>query len=252
MMPDTILVLSTDSVEKLRIFLPSHPSALIDFDDDIRHDLNLKFVPAEYQIVEKKAVLDTPISRDQEGLKDTENCKRIIEILPKLSAADATDERLWVTLSVFNFREYALARWPIVEKSSDERSQFIKNHWFASGVRGRMRDNAISRLWWMGHIASRIPGQDMDDVFEILFYNSDYRSSLLERTSSANAVNVTSGILEITKRAYGAGVQYDREKFRSFMKEIDFLGGRINLVSLGTEEIVELLTPIYNKSYSID
>ena len=115
-----------------------------------------------------------------------------------------------------------------------------------------MRDNAISRLWWMGHIASRIPGRDVDEVFEVLFLNSDYRSSLLERNSSANSINVTAAVLNVSKSAYDSGVPFKRESFRTFMKDLDFLGGRVHLATLNTDDLVDLLKPMYNRAYGIE
>ena len=250
-MPDNLAVLSSDSVEKLRNYLPQHYNALVDFDDDIKHDLGLIFVPTHYEFDGNGATLEHPVSRDQVGFRDAENCVRILKFLPNLTAADATDERLWTTLATFQFRDYVLARWPVTEQKAEERDQYVRNHWFAAGVRGRMRNNAISRLWWMGHIATKIPGRSMEEVFEVLFYNSDYRSSLLERNTSANAINVTAGILEVTKRAYETGVQFNRERFRDFMKDVDFLGGRINLASLSVEQVIEVTTPLYKKAYDM-
>ena len=36
------------------------------------------------------------------------------------------------------------------------------------------------------------------------------------------------------------------------MKEIDLLGGRLHLAALETDDLIELLTPIYNRAYSIE
>jgi len=113
-----------------------------------------------------------------------------------------------------------------------------------------MRDNAISRLWWMGYTAKNIPEFSVDKVFEILFFNSDYRSSLLERNSSANSVNVSTAILRITEDAYKNGIQYKRECFRDFMMKVDTLGGRSNLAAMDIGSLVSILKPIYQKSYA--
>ena len=50
--------------------------------------------------------------------------------------------------------------------------------------------------------------------------------------------------------ALGATTQFKRESFREFMKEVDFVGGRINLASLQGDELKNLLRPIYEKAYN--
>jgi hypothetical protein len=251
-MSDILLnVLSMDSVEILRHHLPHHSKELKDFDETSVAALDLKYIDTKYRFDKDAPTLLFPENFEQAGLKDAENCKKILSILPGLSPAEATDERIWVTLSVLHFRDYALARWPFEQQSRVNTPTHIKNHWFANGIRPRMRDNAISRLWWMGHIASKIPGRSMDEVFEILFFNSDYRSSLLERNSSANSVNVTASILAITKEAYDANVPYHRDSFREFMKQVDLLGGRTILAAMSTENLTILLKPIYRQCYNM-
>ena len=167
-----------------------------------------------------------------------------------LSSANATDERLWTTLCFGQYSDYARLRWPL------ERAKTPKNHaqdhWFARTNRNRLRDNAISRLWWMAHIATRVPDASMDDVLRTLFFNSDYRSSLLERNTSANSINVVVSILSISQKAFGEGFDFHREKFRTFMKQVDFLGKRTSLPSLGQPELEELLSPVYADAYGIN
>jgi len=129
-------------------------------------------------------------------------------------------------------------------------SSHISSHWFANTIRGRMRDNGIARLWWMGHTANRIPHMSMNEVYEILFANSDYRSSLLERNSSANSMNVLVAVLKVTSDAYENGIHYKRENFRKFMAKIDTLGGRSNLAAIDETSLIELLKPIYSDCYT--
>ena len=104
----------------------------------------------------------------------------------------------------------------------------------------------------MTHIATRVPDASMDDVLRTLFFNSDYRSSLLERNTSANSINVVVSILSISQKAFAQGYDFHREKFRTFMKQVDFLGKRTSLPSLGQLELEELLSPIYAEAYGIN
>ena len=99
-------------------------------------------------------------------------------------------------------------------------------------------------------MAKNIPEFSLEKVFEILFFNSDYRSSLLERNSTANAINVTTAILKITDEAYASGVPFKRDSFRNFMGKVDTLGGRSNLASMDVASLVKVLKPIYTEAYA--
>ena len=183
----------------------------------------------------------------QETNKDGENCIAIKSIISGLNPAQATDERLWTTLCFETFSKYTNSRWPLSRAKTPK--NHVNEHWFAKTNRNRIRDNAISRLWWMAEIAERVPNTSIEQVLEILFFNSDYRSSLLERNSSANSLNVLASIIKVSKDAFDDGNEYDRENFRSFMKQIDLIGKRTVLPSLEIETLIKLFQPIYQNAY---
>jgi hypothetical protein len=243
------LVLKEESIQRLKRSVTSKPEILDQEFDQICDNLHLGFVSTNYTVRSEPALL-MPKGMRQEENQDSENCKLVLEILPNLTPAQATDERLWVTLCLSRFPEYVRARWPFRSADGKNLATHVGNHWFANGVRGRMRDNAISRLWWMGHTARRIPNMSLEQVFEILFDNSDYRSSLLERNSSANSINVLVAVLRVSEGAYKAGIPFKRASFRQFMTRIDTLGGRSNLASLSVESLEKIFTPIYQECYS--
>ncbi|WP_353427242.1 DUF6339 family protein [Polynucleobacter sp. MWH-UH19D] len=243
-------VLKTESVLKLKRSLLANPALLELSFDDLCDELHLSLVTTNYK-VNTEVTLVMPKGATQELNGDTENCKLILQILPELTPAQATDERLWVTLCFSLFKGYVNERWPFKSSSEEKIQNHISSHWFANGVRGRMRDNAISRLWWMGYMAKNIPAFSVDKVFEILFFNSDYRSSLLERNSSANAINVTTAILKITDEAYTSGTPFKRDNFRNFMMKVDTLGGRSNLAAMDVDSLVRVLKPIYKEAYEV-
>lgn len=243
-------ILTTESVDTLRMEISKNVRIAENDFHDLVEDLQLNLLPSNYKFPVESISLTLP---DGKQNYDTENCKAIYDSLSGLNAAQATDERLWVTLCFRDFKDYTSKRWhPTTsenETASDKKVRLINTHYFAGTIRGRMRDNAISRLWWMGHIATQVDGWTIDEVLEILFFNTDYRSSLLERHSSANSVNVLTSILSITKEAYKQGKKFNRDAFREFMKQVDFIGARTLLPSLPNEELVALLRPLYNKSY---
>ena len=243
-------VLKSESVQKLKRSILAKPSLMEMPYDDLCDELHLSSVSTNYK-VNPDIALVMPKGATQELNGDAENCKLILQILPELTPAQATDERLWVTLCFSEFRDYSNERWPFRSSEEGKLQNHISNHWFASGVRGRMRDNALSRLWWMGYMAKNIPEFSLEKVFDILFFNSDYRSSLLERNSTANAINVTTAILKITDEAYTSGTPFKRDSFRNFMSKVDTLGGRSNLASMDVNSLIKVLKPIYKEAYTV-
>lgn len=249
MLDENFQVLKSESVSRLKRALMAKPELIeLPFDQHCE-ELHLSFVSTGYAVDTSKALL-MPMGMRQEENMDSENCKIILTVVPKLTPAQATDERLWVTLGFTQFSDYVKARWPFRVIGGEQQSAHIANHWFANGVRGRMRDNAISRLWWMGFTASNIPNMSMEQVFTILFANSDYRSSLLERNSSANSLNVLEAILRVSDTAYKAGVPYKRISFRKFMSKVDTLGGRSCLAALDVDALEKIFSPIYQECYA--
>jgi hypothetical protein len=47
------------------------------------------------------------------------------------------------------------------------------------------------------------------------------------------------------------GVAYEREKFREFMRQVNFLGGRRNLAAISYSDLVDLFRPLYRQAYKI-
>ena len=241
-------VINGESLERLRVAVTETPSLVTEDFVVLCEQLSLKLIEFNASL-DVSGHLTLPEGTTQETNKDTENCQLILSILTGLTPAQATDERLWVTLCFNQFSTYAQNRWSLSRAKTMK--NHVNDHWFAQTNRNRMRDNAVSRLWWMGQIATKVPDTDIDDVLRILFFNSDYRSSLLERNSSANSLNVLASIIKVSKDAFDNGHEFDRDCFRSFMKKVDFIGKRTALPSLEISDLVPILQPIYLESYEI-
>ena len=56
--------------------------------------------------------------------------------------------------------------------------QRVLNHFFAVGNRALVRDNGISRLWWLGKIANDVDNEDPLRFLTILLHRQDVRSAL--------------------------------------------------------------------------
>ena len=232
-------ILTSKSVEKLKTVLKENTDLIDKSLDELINDHTLSYVE-RYKFDQNIQLLEPTGSSIAES-KDKENCILIYKALPDLYPADATDERLWVSLCLSDYKSYFLKRWP------DKNNLLI--HLFASNWRQRMRDNAIGRLWWTMHLSFNLDKKKPENYLDILLSNSDYRSSLLERSSSANSTVVLKSILEITEEMKNNGVIYERDKFRNFMKEVDFLGKKTLVHSLNSDQIKGLLKPIFQNAY---
>jgi hypothetical protein len=240
-------VLTTESLEKLRWAVTKNPTLVETNFYELTDSLDLNMVEFNAKI-EINGTLLMPEGITQNNNKDTENCMIISKVISGLNPSQATDERLWVTLCFDQFSDYTNSRWPLSRAKSIE--NHVADHWFSKTNRNRIRDNAVARLWWMSQIAKRVPDTSIEQVLEVLFFNSDYRSSLLERNSSANSLNVLASIIKISKESFDRGQAYDRESFRTFMKQVDFIGKRTVLASLEVETLLKILRPVYISSFS--
>lgn len=243
-----LTVLSQLSVDKLRVLAKCEVDILsIEFEKLIS-DYSLQLVDSDYEF-NSALELALPEGRQQDKNNDDANCLLIARALPGLLEVHATDERLWTTLCLRDYREYAKARWPVPEEPQPKPRKHVLNHWFAKGVRGLMRDNAVSRLWWYHQLCSRVDDSNVEQVLEDLFFNSDYRSSMLERNGSSAITRVVRVILEITKEQARQGTLYKRDKFRSFMTALNLLAGRTRLAVLNDEQLKRQLEAMYIRAY---
>jgi hypothetical protein len=242
-----ISILSQTSVDKLRTICSGAEDILaLEFEDlCIKHQLETISSGIDF---DDTLPLKMPQGISQETNSDLENCIQIVNILPKLNDIQATDERLWTTLCLREFKSYSLERWPYTTRTNP--SQHRLNHWFARNIRGRMRNNAVGRLWWYQRLCSRISDKPLFETLDQLFFNSDYRSQMLERNTSSAITAVVSVILKITEEQKIKGIYFNRDKFRNFMKRVDLLAGRSRLAVLDETQLKERLEKLYLEAYS--
>mgnify|MGYP007072289773 CR=1 FL=1 len=248
---EKLTVLSQASVDKLKVLNKENINTnLLDLSFDEMVDSYQLLVIQSDTSIDTSIQLEMPRGKSQEENCDLDNCKLISRCLPQMTDLEGTDERVWITLALRNFKNYAEARWHRDPKVEPWKHR--ENHWFAAaGVRERMRNNAVGRLWWYQQLANRLEGRDKWATLEKIFFNSEYRSSLLERNTSSAITNVVQVIVDITEKHEKKGVEYKRESFREFMKEITFLAGRSRLVVLSREQLAFALEPLYLKAYGI-
>ena len=127
-------------------------------------------------------------------------------------------------------------------KKTEDAVRKVHNHYFATGNRGIIRDNAISRLWWLGKIAFDADPDDPRHFLTILLHRQDVRSALIERPS----VSLNPGVLRriyAVMREYWDGDRelFKRDAFRNWMTGLNRRGVVVMLDALPEDALDELL-----------
>lgn len=183
---------------------------------------------------------------------DLSNTHAVCLALKCLSPQQAAEERIWTYATHVLAREYTAKRWNKIPGDDDKAINYIRAHYFVSGARGLIRDNAVSRLWWMGHVASRCRDYDLKETLEILLRDSDVRANLLERASVSMSAEMFSGVIRILGKSRKTNPNsepaiYKRENFRAFMKTLNRRGGRFMLNALSEQKLNAVLEEIANE-----
>ena len=219
--------------------LPFYESMSADFAEHIVED-SVRTASSMHASPELVAKIKMPTTEENH---DAFNSVLVHQSL-RLNPAQACDDRIWTYLSHFDLRHYALRRWPLPKSG---KAAHVRSHYFVKNQRGLLRDNAIARLWWMGHIASRSEhlGMKPIEVLNVLLHHSDVRANLLERSLGMNP-DIFDAVVSRLAKDY-AKVKKDkkevphtlfyRDRFRGLMKSLNRIGGYRMLDALGFEQL---------------
>lgn len=174
---------------------------------------------------------------------DVDNSLTVSEVLSDLTPYQATVERMWAFLCHCECPEYVSARWLHRRPSSDDEAiRKVRNHFFAVGNRALIRDNGLSRLWWLGTIARTVEEDDPRGFLEILLHQQDVRAALIERAALSMNRDVLRCIFRVMKKHWDADRRlFRREVFRRWMVSLNRRGGVILLDSLPEAILLEML-----------
>ncbi len=187
---------------------------------------------------------------------DQKNVLAIHAAFGNLSLQQATEERIWVYATHVLAKQYVAKRWSKIPedsedpKADDKAVQYILKHYFVFGTRGLVRDNAVARLWWMGHLASRCRDYDLKDTLGILLRDSDVRANLIERSSISMSQEMFNGVIRVLGKSLKDSDDpaiYKRINFREFMKTLNRKGGRIMLNMVEPKQLDAILDSIVEK-----
>ena len=130
---------NAEKYKELDPWLPDYFGAETYFKTSRAVDVNA-FIP-NYKPGEK--------SDAQKTQEDLINTRLIYDAYKNLSPLQATNRYLWTYLchADENCRRYVIDRW-----MSGERENTIRKRFFVRGNGDLYNDNALSRLWWYGHL----------------------------------------------------------------------------------------------------
>jgi len=168
----------------------------------------------------------------------------VYQALPGLTPHQASDERLWTYLAHQECPQYVAGRWLDSRPAEDNAAvREVRNHFFAVGNRALIRDNGVSRLWWLGKIASDVAPENPSEFLTILLHRQDVRSALIERPSVSMNRRVLRIIYEEMQSHWANGGRklFERETFRSWMRALNRRGGVILLDALPDKALADLV-----------
>ena len=185
---------------------------------------------------------------DSSADSDARDSLSLHSVLDMLSPQQAADHRLWVGLAHFELYEYVRRRWDSswlatsLDDTHRERGiRHIRTHWFVRGARSLVRDNGVSRLWWMGRILKLIAQEaqmDPEEVGDILFERTDVRAQLIERPATASNIRLAAEITSVLRSERGL---IERQPFRRWMIALNQLGGIILLDALRRDDLCRVV-----------
>lgn len=229
-------ILKLESLDRLRIHLLNNPmDILLDY-EALSEKLKLSLVNLELDLnfEELEPLTGT---RKQEVSEELPNVLKVRAFFGELSPLIALDERFWVSITLSHYKEYFLDRWFDKEAAPEVATRVLDNHLFAASSRRFIRDQAVSRLWWAGKVASGLDSVPLDSALDVMFWNSDLLSQITSRPSTASSSALTGAVIQYMLDFKKSGKSFDRKRFRRLMAELDLLMGRSLLFSLSQKAL---------------
>lgn len=171
---------------------------------------------------------------DRPGVRDASNAQLVHDRMSGLSRHQASEERLWVYLCHVECADYVRTRWLKQRpRSTEDAVGKVLQHFFVRDARGLIRNNGVSRLWWLGKMAREADPESPEKFLEIVLHRQDVQSSLLGRPFVSNNVKVLRVIHEVMKVHWDERrALFERRRFRAWMRAINRRGGVVLLDAL--------------------
>ena len=135
----------------------------------------------------------TPGRKDnkQKSEDDLVNTRLIYDTFRKLTPLQATNKYMWTYLchAIPEYRAYIRDRWML-----QTRENTIRSHFFVTTRDTLLNDNALSRLWWYGHLTYDSNNSNPYELTEILLTNQTICTDVMD-TYNIMSFNRLRGVL---------------------------------------------------------
>jgi hypothetical protein len=241
MSEEKMMVLTKDSIISLRGLAHSDPrqvwesnlSELVD-----KHFLGLVQVDVTYEKGHEFKI-GGPRERD----RDQFNTLMLHKALPNLTPSQATDERIWTTLALGDYKEYVLRRWD----TGDSSDYPVDIKIFVANTRSLLREHAIGRLWWRGFLASEVPRGKVADPLGLFFEYEDIPGEVMGRSIMTDRRVLTAYLGRLEKELATIPGQsesspnFKKKYIQGFGQQLNFLAGRFQLGMLSEQRLSDVV-----------
>ena len=236
---NTMRVLSRASIGQLRGVAHSEPKLVWESPlESLISDYSLQTVDVDVTY-EKGHEFKVGGARDRS--RDKENAGILEQALPELTPSQATDERVWATLALGDYKEYVLKRWG----SSDATTYPVDLKIFVANTRALVRDHSIARLWWRGHFARQVTNPLPAHALELMFEYEDIPGEISGRSIltdpqvlSAYMKQIDQGLQALSEDSQGTNA---KRYIQGVGRQLNFLAGRFQLGGVSPERLGSLM-----------
>lgn len=174
----------------------------------------------------------------QKNEEDLINTRSIYDAFRNLTPLQASNKYMWTYLchAIPEYREYIKDRW-----MQSARSNTIRTRFFVTGSNSLWNDNALSRLWWYGHLTYDDSNSDHYALTKILLMNQTICTDVIDTPNKMNFNRIKGVLLAIKDFSETLnGNEGITDYFRECKKYLNHYAAVTTLEFLDYEEIRDL------------
>lgn len=168
---------------------------------------------------------------------DADHAISLREILPKLTAAEASDERWLTSINCFHLAGFHRVRWGLSKNAgSGSRSKFVKEHLLGSDK----ESNTTARLWWLYELSQRAAPYSKRDRNELLSQmagNVGFYHQMLFRRYLMASDRIRAFICDASQASGMMETTGLKDKTNKMLQRLNRVAGGVSLDSLNDETL---------------
>ncbi len=185
------------------------------------------------------------LEREGSSLLDSEvrNSLKVHEAMSSLTPNQACIEGMWVYLCHTGCANYVRDRWLGSRQSDGQNSSGkVLDHFFAEDIRGLMRKNGVSRLWWLGRLANLTFPENPATFLRAVLEYQDVRAAVVERPTLSRNPKVARCIVEVMLEHSGPNNSLlQRSNCRSWMQALNHINRSTLFDALSPEQLKDIM-----------